>query len=200
MSRSVSKLMVTALLLLVAPAQDAQSPYSPRPAVPYDQFFAMTNRSDRIRVFNEITAENKATLVRTHMERWLNRHRGRLSAEQVAMMEENIRFVTPELYGLPKSPELHAKILELAERTSGLFSASDAAQALTMQGDRVADNREPTDFLIIVEATTSGVNLVCQRGCAWKELSFGCGEQLPCKSPIDAFGMAPRDELAPTTP
>lgn len=53
---------------------------------------------------------------------------------------------------------------------------------------------EYADFLIIVEATGSGVNLVCERGCAWKELSFECGEQLPCKSPIDAFGMTPGEE------
>ena len=53
---------------------------------------------------------------------------------------------------------------------------------------------EPADFLILVEATGSGVNLVCQRGCAWKELSFECGDELPCKSPIDAFGMTPGHE------
>ncbi len=53
---------------------------------------------------------------------------------------------------------------------------------------------EYADFLIIVEATGSGVNLVCERGCAWKALSFECGDQLPCKSPIDALGMKPGAE------
>jgi hypothetical protein len=48
---------------------------------------------------------------------------------------------------------------------------------------------DAADFLITVEATGSGVNLVCQRGCAWKELSFDCGDHLPCKSPIDGLGM-----------
>ena len=134
--------MLTPLLLGIALLQDAQSTGSPRPPVPYDEFFALTDRDDdRIRVFNEITAENRATLVRTHLERWLNRNRGRLSAEQVAMMEENIRFVGPELYGLPKKPEVQAKVLDLAERTRKLFSPSDVAQVLRpIQGDRIADN------------------------------------------------------------
>ena len=132
--------MLTPLLLGIVLLQDAPSTGSPRPPVPYDEFFALADRDDRIRVFNEITAENRATLVRTHLERWLSRNRGRLSAEQVAMMEENIRFVGPELYSLPKKPEVQAKALDLAERTRKLFGPMDVAQALTIQGDRIADN------------------------------------------------------------
>ena len=57
--------------------------------------------------------------------------------------KENIRFVGPELYGLPKKPEVQTKVLELAERTRKLFSPTDVAQALTIQGDRIADPAHP---------------------------------------------------------
>ena len=137
-------LSVPAILLSMVLVQDAQSTGSPRPSMPYDEFFALTDRDDRVRVFNEITAENKATLVRTHLERWLNRNRARLSAEQVAMMEEFHRIVTPELYGLPKKAEVQAKVSDLAERTRKLFSPTDVAQALTIQADRIAADPAPS--------------------------------------------------------
>ena len=48
---------------------------------------------------------------------------------------------------------------------------------------------EPAEFLIEVEPTASGVNLVCRKGCAWKQLSFDCGDRLPCRSGVDGWGM-----------
>ena len=59
------------------------------------------------------------------------------------MMEESIRFVTPELNGLPKQPEIQAKVLDLAERTRKLFGPTDVAQVLKpLHGDRIAYNPE----------------------------------------------------------
>ena len=48
---------------------------------------------------------------------------------------------------------------------------------------------EPAEFLIEVEPTGSGVNLVCRKGCAWKQLSFDCGDRLPCRSGVNGWGM-----------
>src|SRR5262245_30533252 len=48
---------------------------------------------------------------------------------------------------------------------------------------------EPAAFLIEVETTGSGVNLVCRKGCAWTQLSFDCGDHVLCRSGVDGWGM-----------
>jgi len=47
---------------------------------------------------------------------------------------------------------------------------------------------QQSSFLLTVETTSTGVNMVCHRGCAWETLTFECG-RLPCSSGIDASGM-----------
>lgn len=44
--------------------------------------------------FATIGAENKATLKRTHAERWLNKNRARLTHAEIAVVQEAIPFFT----------------------------------------------------------------------------------------------------------
>jgi hypothetical protein len=55
--------------------------------VNYDQFFLKPVK-ERIKIFNEISAENRAFLVKTQAERWLAANRSRLTVEQVSIVEE----------------------------------------------------------------------------------------------------------------
>lgn len=46
------------------------------------------------------------------------------------------------------------------------------------------------DFRMIVQVTGRGLVATCIQGCAWKELSFGCGDaKQPCRAEIDQFGV-----------
>jgi hypothetical protein len=58
----------------------------------------------------------------------------RLTREQIAIMEENLAFLTADLYRQQPSPELMAKVKALETRTAALFSREDMAQALTING------------------------------------------------------------------
>lgn len=53
-----------------------------------------------------------------------------------------------------------------------------------------AEQKELPDFRIVVsfDRTTNEVELKCTAGCAWTELTFGCGEETQCSSAIDAGG------------
>lgn len=59
---------------------------------------------------------------------------------------------------------------------------------LSLTAFSVCDTSRPeSEFLILISDTGDGLQLVCEEGCAWKELSFSLvpyGTQL-----IDQFGM-----------
>jgi hypothetical protein len=63
----------------------------------YKQFKDLQHR-ERIKIFNEISAENRALLMKTQVENWLAENRSRLNQDQIAVVEEIISFVKPELY------------------------------------------------------------------------------------------------------
>ena len=102
-------------------------------SVTYDAFMQMDHQN-RIRSFNEITPENRATLVRTQIERWLAAHRASLTAEQVATMEDNLAFAVPDNYRLPKDPRTLSLAKELEAKTAALFTREQIMEALTIQG------------------------------------------------------------------
>jgi hypothetical protein len=99
--------------------------------VDYDTFMQQ-DVEGRIRTFNQITPENRAELVQTQIKRWVSQHRDRLTAEQAAMMDENLAFVTADRYRQPMNDEDRAKAKELEARTVALFSRDDIRQAMTI--------------------------------------------------------------------
>lgn len=103
--------------------------------IDYDSF-RTKSWAERISLFNGITAEERAELVRTHMSRWLSLHRHELTDEQITIVEENIAFISTDLYASPPDEELISRYLELAKRTATLLSPDQAKDALTMSWDK----------------------------------------------------------------
>jgi hypothetical protein len=105
------------------------------PRLDYDSF-RTKSWSERVSLFNRISAEERAELVRTHIRRWLSLHRHELTDEQIAIVEENIAFIRADLYTLPRDEELVSRYSDLAKRTVMLLSREQARDALTMYWDR----------------------------------------------------------------
>jgi hypothetical protein len=105
------------------------------PRIEYDSFRAKS-WPERISIFNAISAEERAELVRTHISRWLSLHRHELADEQIEIVEENISFISSALYELPRDEALVSRYLDLAKRTAMLLSRDQAREALTMYWDR----------------------------------------------------------------
>ena len=101
-------------------------------AVNYESFRTW---AERVTLFDAISAEEKAELVRTHIRRWLEANRERLNPAQIEMMEENIAYVKAELYVVPKSDESRNELKALEARTAALFSGDQIRDALTMHWD-----------------------------------------------------------------
>jgi hypothetical protein len=105
-------------------------------AVDYDSFRTL-GWAERVALFNSISAEERAELVRTHILRWLSLHRHELTDEQIAIIEENIAFIRADLYTLPRDEDAVRRYLDLVKRTTMLLSRDQARDALTMYWDRV---------------------------------------------------------------
>ena len=52
-----------------------------------------------------------------------------------------------------------------------------------------APKRAIADFRIIitVDQVNNGVNMVCEKGCAWETASFHCNQGDVCTSTVDAY-------------
>lgn len=103
----------------------------------YDEFMPQPLQ-ERRRIFNEVSAENRALLMKTHIERWLAANESRLNGEQIAIVEEMILFITPELYQEERDIEkIHPEIEALRRKGEAVFSREELRQILTINADYV---------------------------------------------------------------
>jgi IS5 family transposase len=105
--------------------------------IAYDDFCGL-DRTKKIRIFNDIGPENRAELVRTQIQRWLDKNKARLSPEQIQLMMDNIAFIKADLYKIPRREEDLAKAKELEQRALALMTREDMTEAMTMFGACIA--------------------------------------------------------------
>jgi hypothetical protein len=102
-----------------------------QPAIGYDQFFFKPVK-ERIKIFNEISAENRAFLVKTQAERWLSANRSRLTHEQVTIVEELIQSVSPEWYKKNRNfDEIEPEAEVLIRKVEAVLSREDVMELAT---------------------------------------------------------------------
>ena len=103
----------------------------------YDQFMPQPLQ-ERLRIFNEVSAENRALLIKTHVERWLAANRPRLTHEQIAVVEEIIPCITPESYQAERDMEKVAQEAEaLRRKAEAVFTREDVIQIMSNRADYV---------------------------------------------------------------
>ena len=113
-------------------------------SVDYD-FIMDGDWEHRVCQFQVLTAEEKAEFVQIHRRRWLDANRHRLSAEQIAAVDEGIAFIVPALYRQPIDPVLKSRAKELELEAMRLFDGHDMYD-LTLHGHRVPLARREQDL------------------------------------------------------
>ena len=104
-----------------------------QPTINYDQFMPQPLERRR-QIFNEVSAENRALLIKTHVERWLAANRPRLTSEQVAVLEEISGRISPEWYREGCDIEkIQHEVEGLQEKAEAVLPFEDVAQVM---GDR----------------------------------------------------------------
>jgi hypothetical protein len=78
----------------------------------YDEFMRLDFNARRER-FSHLSHESRAMIVRTHAERWLAENRDRLSRSEIAVFQEAIAFVTPDMSEKPLDPQEMKKYEDL---------------------------------------------------------------------------------------
>jgi hypothetical protein len=103
----------------------------------YDQY--MTHPLEqRLQMFNQISAENRALLIQTHIERWLAANQSRLNSEQMAVVEEIIQFISPEKYQEGRDMEkVHREAEALRKKAEAILLREDVVQILSDRPDYV---------------------------------------------------------------
>lgn len=87
--------------------------------ISYDQFKALLPEEQR-KVFSEASPEHRALLMKTQIQKWLDTNLSRLNQEQIAVIEEMLRFVTPDKYQADRDYE---KVTQEADK---LFKKAEA--------------------------------------------------------------------------
>ena len=108
--------------------------------VDYDTFMKQDVQS-RIAMFNGITPENRADLVHTQIQRWVEANRERLTPEQLGLTQEWLDHVTADNYRESVADDLKAERMvrakDLETRAAKVFSKEDMMQALTIHGSHI---------------------------------------------------------------
>jgi hypothetical protein len=126
-----ASLVVSVILVGVSlvVARDGQ-PQSPAPTeMTYAAFMALNDQQKRDR-FAQFNAETKSVLMRTHANQWLDKNRTRLSASQIALMQEMIAYLSPEAYRNPSDPHIARRGQELTDKFKCQLRNSDVLAAI----------------------------------------------------------------------
>jgi hypothetical protein len=111
-------------VLAVVVSMTAQAPVP----VTYEAFCKLDQETRR-RTFNEATAENRADLVRTHIERWQEANRDRLTPQQLALLKELLAFITPDAYrGGATTEDARIKAKDIQTRQATVFTRDEMQQ------------------------------------------------------------------------
>ena len=109
-------------------------------SIGYDQFFLKPVK-ERLEIFNAISAENRAFLVKTQAERWLEANRSRLNQEQIAVAEEMIQSISPEWYKNDRNSEkIEPKVEALIKKMEAVFSRDDLREFATRHAKYIPGN------------------------------------------------------------
>ncbi len=106
--------------------------------VNYDQFYFKPVK-ERIKIFNTISAENRAFLVKNQAERWLAANCSRLTHEQESVVEEFIQAISPEWYKTRPdfSEEIDPKVEKLLNKVKTVLPREDVLQLATKRADYI---------------------------------------------------------------
>ena len=100
--------------------------------VTYDEFRQLPE-AQRDSVYAILGAENKAELLRSRFQRWLDEHRATLTSRQVSAVREVIESVTPELFRAPQDPKAIQRQLEMSHK---LYCALGSELAYSFANDK----------------------------------------------------------------
>ena len=116
------------------PPRTRESASSKGARVSYEEFVALSTQA-RLVVFNRMTSDAKADLVRTHLQRWRDANANRLSRAQVSFIDERaLPLIDANLYNRPMDEEKAKALEQFEQEVQQLFDRADISAAFHMIG------------------------------------------------------------------
>ena len=147
--------LIGAFILLALGSATAREPVDLRLQVAssssdYDDFMRLSPRERRAR-FNAISAEDRATIVQTHVRRWVNSNRGRLSAGELAVFQEIVAFLSSELSNHPTGA-VNKREDALMARMRCRVAPEDVRQATNVFGEAAESPARTVKWTYLTQA------------------------------------------------
>lgn len=123
--------VVRAAICLMAVVSATAAWASQTGTLDYDSFMQQDLKT-RLATFKTLSAEAKAEIMGTHIQRWVEANRDTLTPDQLAMTREWQAFAKAENYRTPLSDEQSAVLKDIESRSETLFSKDQIREALTI--------------------------------------------------------------------
>ena len=117
----------------------------------YKEFMAFPADHRRAQ-FAAMSPENKAGVMRTHMERWIQANKGRLTAPEIAVFEEMVAYVTPEIYRRPPESAVDKREEELRAKMRCRVSPEDVRAATNLFASAATSASEKASWNYLSQA------------------------------------------------
>ena len=91
------------------------------------------NTDARRQVFNKISVDKKADLVRAQVVSWREVHRKELNEDQLASIDELLTIIDPEFYTAQKSAGKQLHLQEVTERANILFAPEQIRELMFLE-------------------------------------------------------------------
>lgn len=102
-------------------------------SVTYEEFLSY-KRGERVRIFNQVSAENRCELAKTHFQRYLEQNRSRLTEVQIQLIEETLNLLVPQIY--ETTAERMEAIRNSDDPEREFFSEQERKKKLEELGDK----------------------------------------------------------------
>jgi len=117
----------------------------------YQEFMAFPADQRRAR-FAAMSPENKASVMRTHMERWIQANKGRLTPPELAVFQEMVAYVTPEIYSRRPEGALDKREAELRAKMRCRVSPEDVSAATNLFASQLRSASEKASWSYLSQA------------------------------------------------
>lgn len=129
----MARLVVMLAVAMAGPwsAAPALSATLPATQLSYVDFLRIPP-AQRDREFAALSPDNRAAIMKQHLERWLDVHRPDLSSHAQTLVREAIDLVTPELYSAPPNEAAQQRQAALARRLACALGEARASSLMKL--------------------------------------------------------------------
>ena len=122
-----------ALAVICATTISLQAQTQGQKPVEYEKFCKLDAEAKR-QAFQTMTPENRALVIKTQVERWLNANKARLNKDQAKFLADVIASITPDTYrDGPQGAEARKVAQALSQKLPTMFGIEDI-QAMQPNG------------------------------------------------------------------